>query len=79
MFDKGYNDYKAFKLFTDNETGFVTRLKDNAKFEINEEKIISDRIHSGVLLDTILNSLLEIFPNRLKQIGYYEVYKKQRE
>jgi hypothetical protein len=54
VFDKGYNDYKAFKLFSDNETGFVTRLKDNAKFEAKEENIISENIHSGVLLDTII-------------------------
>ena len=27
VFDKGYNDYKAFKRFSDNQTGFVTRIK----------------------------------------------------
>lgn len=76
VFDKGYNDYKAFKLFTDNETGFVTRLKDNAKFEINEENIISDRIHSGVLLDTIIE--VEVKENnlvsklKLRKIRFYD-------
>jgi len=30
VFDKGYNDYKAFKRFTETQTGFVTRIKDNA-------------------------------------------------
>ena len=33
VFDKGYNDYKAFQKFSDNETGFVTRIKDNAIYE----------------------------------------------
>jgi hypothetical protein len=38
VFDKGYNDYKAFKHFTDNQTGFVTRIKDNATFDVIETK-----------------------------------------
>ena len=76
VFDKGYNDYKAFKLFSDNETGFVTRLKDNAKFEINEENIISDNIHSGVLLDSIIE--VEVKENnvisrlKLRKIRFYD-------
>lgn len=76
VFDKGYNDYKAFKLFSDNETGFVTRLKDNAKFEINEENIILDSIHSGVLLDTIIE--VEVKENsgvsklKLRKIRFYD-------
>ena len=54
VFDKGYNDYKAFKHFTDRKTGFVTRIKDNAVYEIIEEKSIPKKIHSGVLLDEII-------------------------
>ena len=54
VFDKGYNDYKAFKHFTDHKTGFVTRIKDNAVYEIIEEKSIPEKIHSGVLLDEII-------------------------
>ena len=30
VFDKGCNDYNVFKLFCENKTGFVTRIKDNA-------------------------------------------------
>jgi hypothetical protein len=76
VFDRGYNDYKAFKLFSDNETGFVTRLKDNAKFEAKEENIISDNIHSGVLLDTIIE--VEVKENnnisklKLRKIRFYD-------
>ncbi|MBW6492087.1 MAG: transposase [Lentimicrobium sp.] len=33
VFDKGYNDYKAFQKFCNHQTGFVTRIKDNAVFE----------------------------------------------
>lgn len=32
VFDKGYNDYKAFEHFTNQKTGFVTRIKDNASY-----------------------------------------------
>lgn len=54
VFDKGYNDYKAFKHFTDKKTGFVTRIKDNANYDIITVKEVSDEIHSGVLSDEII-------------------------
>src|SRR5690554_7342138 len=37
VFDKGYNDYKAFKLFCEKGAGFVTRIKDNAVYKRSEE------------------------------------------
>ena len=54
VFDKGYNDYKAFKHFTEHKTGFVTRIKDDARFDVIEISEISDEIHSGVLSDEII-------------------------
>lgn len=54
VFDKGYNDYKAFKLFSENHTGFVTRRKDNAVYETIETIPITEEIHSGVLEDQII-------------------------
>jgi hypothetical protein len=54
VFDKGYNDYHAFKKFTEHETGFVTRIKDNASFLTIEENVIEDCIHSGVIEDTLI-------------------------
>jgi len=54
VFDKGYNDYKAFKKFCDNQTGFVTRIKDNAVYEIIQSNEIDEHIHSGVLEDQII-------------------------
>lgn len=54
VFDKGYNDYKAFKYFTEQKTGFVTRLKDKAKYVTTEQRVISEEIHSGVLSDEII-------------------------
>lgn len=54
VFDKGYNDYKAFQKFCDNNSGFVTRIKDNAIYETLSNNIISEKIHSGVLEDTTI-------------------------
>ncbi len=54
VFDKGYNDYNAFKKFTENQTGFVTRIKDNAVYEIIEQNTLEENIHSGVIEDTII-------------------------
>lgn len=54
VFDKGYNDYKAFKKFCDNHTGFVTRIKDNAVYETIQSNAIDEHIHSGVLEDMII-------------------------
>jgi len=54
VFDKGYNDYQAWNRFTDGETGFVTRLKDNAVYESVQEFEIPDEIHEGVIKDEII-------------------------
>lgn len=54
VFDKGYNDYKAFQKFSDNNSGFVTRIKDNAVYETISNNVIGEEIHSGVLEDTII-------------------------
>jgi hypothetical protein len=54
VFDKGYNDYKAFKKFDEYQTGFVTRIKDNAVYETIESKQIEEHIHSGVVEDNLI-------------------------
>jgi hypothetical protein len=54
VFDKGYNDYKAHKKFSDNENGFVTRIKDNAVYEPVSENENDEHIHSGVLQNEII-------------------------
>jgi hypothetical protein len=76
IFDKGYNDYKAFEYFTAHKTGFVTRIKENAKFEITEVNPIPEAIHNGVLSDEII----EVDVNKegvksklkLRKIKYYD-------
>jgi hypothetical protein len=54
VFDKGYNDYKAFEKFCKHDTGFVTRIKDNAVYDCVQENEIAPDIHSGVKEDAII-------------------------
>ena len=54
VFYKGYNDYRSFKHFSDHNTGFVTRIKDNAVYDLIAIKEVPESIHSGVLLDQII-------------------------
>lgn len=76
IFDKGYNDYKAFEHFTEHKTGFVTRIKENAKFEVTQVNSIPEAIHTGVLSDEIIEVDVdkEGVKNKLKlrKIKYYD-------
>lgn len=76
VFDKGYNDYKAFKLFNDNNVGFVTRIKDNAVYFVTEELMIEDCIHSGVLEDVIIEILVkennQTSKLKLRKVRFYD-------
>lgn len=54
VFDKGYNDYKTFDEFTQNDVFFVTRLKSNAAYQSVQENDIPTYIDSGVLKDEII-------------------------
>jgi hypothetical protein len=47
--DRGYNDYRLFGQWTDDEVFFVTRMKDNAQFEVVEER--SPPQNRGILKD----------------------------
>lgn len=76
VFDKGYNDYKAFKWFTEQQAGFVTRIKDNAAYTVQEELFIDDCIHSGVIEDVIIE--VDVNENgaksklRLRKVRFYD-------
>jgi hypothetical protein len=76
VFDKGYYDYKAFMKFTDNKTGFVTRIKDNAVFKTVQNNEIEEHIHSGVLEDTIIevtvNNNKVSSKLKLRKIRFYD-------
>jgi hypothetical protein len=76
IFDKGYNDYKAFEHFTEQKTGFVTRLKDNAKYQVTQINSIPETIHSGVLSDEIIEVEVDKGSTetklKLRKIKYYD-------
>ncbi len=75
VFDKGYNDYKVFKLLDDNKTCFVTRIKNNAVYQTVKNHKIEDNIHSGVLEDTIIELTVNNESNsklRLRKIRFYD-------
>jgi IS4 transposase len=82
VFDKGYNDYKAFKLFSDTQTGFVTRIKDSAVYKQEEELYIDECIHSGVLSDQIIE--IEVTEDKqksklkLRKVTFYDRVLKRK-
>jgi hypothetical protein len=44
----------SFWTFYRAKTGFVTRIKGNAKYEVTQKNLILETIHSGVLSDEII-------------------------
>ena len=82
VFDKGYNDYKAFKHFTKLKTGFVTRIKDNAVYEEIEILEIPERTHSGVLSDKIIEVEIkegkEKTKLKIRKVTFYDRENKRK-
>lgn len=76
VFDKGYNDYKAFQKFCTSETGFVTRIKDNAVYENIGNNEIEEHIHSGVLEDVLIELTVKDGKTtsklKLRKIRFYD-------
>jgi len=76
IFDRGYNDYKAFEHFTEQKTGFVTRIKSNEKYEVIHKSDVPETIHSGILSDEIIEVQVdkENIKTKLKlrKILYYD-------
>jgi len=76
VFDKGYVDYKSFKKFSENKTGFVTRIKDNAVYEIIQSNEVEVHIHSGILQEEIIE--ISVKENdtesklKLRKIKFYD-------
>ena len=76
VFDKGYNDYKAFEKFCKHDTGFVTRIKDNAVYDCVEENEIAPEMHSGVKEDLIIELTIKdkegLRKLRLRKVRFYD-------
>jgi Transposase DDE domain/Domain of unknown function (DUF4372) len=50
--DRGYNDYELFGRWTDRKIYFVTRLKDNAAYEVQEKGPLP--AHRNILADELI-------------------------
>ncbi|MBL0071838.1 MAG: transposase [Bacteroidetes bacterium] len=59
VFDKGYNNYDSFELFNDKDIGYVTRLKDNAAYELMIDLDIPWDSRKSIIKDQIVNYLFE--------------------
>jgi hypothetical protein len=78
VFDRGYNDYLLFGQWTDQGIYFVTRMKDNALFEVIEEKPIPSNRH--ILKDQIIRltglKAEERCPHLLRRVEFYDEEKE---
>jgi hypothetical protein len=74
VYDRGYNDYLLFGHWTDQGIFFVTRMKDNAVFEVVEEKPIPLNRH--ILKDQIIRltglKAEERCPHLLRRVEFYD-------
>lgn len=68
--DRGYNDYRLFAQWTQAQVFFVTRLKDNAQFDVIEER--EPPQHRRILRDQTIRltglGASEKCPHRLRRI-----------
>jgi hypothetical protein len=68
--DRGYNDYRLFAKWTEARVFFVTRMKDNALFEVVEERTAPQ--NRNILKDQIIRltgvGAQEKCPHRLRRI-----------
>ena len=68
--DRGYNDYRLFAQWTDAGVYFVTRMKDNALFEVVQERTPPQ--NRGILKDQIIRltgpGAIHKCPNLLRRV-----------
>jgi IS4 transposase len=70
--DRGYNDYRLFGRWTEQEVYFVTRMKSNAAYRVIERR--EPPLNSGVLRDEIIELTVwkarQDCPHPLRRIHY---------
>jgi IS4 transposase len=71
VFDKGYNDYEQFLLWTLSGIYFVTRIKDNADWISKEEYDIPQGMDDGVLKDEKIQVEKDGQLIELRRIAYW--------
>ena len=72
VFDRGYNDFKLFKSFNDNDIRFVTRMKTNAKYQTLNSKTVdkSSDVLSDVIIEFTGYYSNKNYPEPLRKIQY---------
>jgi hypothetical protein len=72
VFDKGYVNYNCYFSWTELGIFFVTRLNDNASYEIIDQKVILERDAEidGVLKDEIISLKTEKGPLRARLVTF---------
>ena len=77
--DRGYTDYALFGNWTANHVYFVTRMKDNAVYEVVKENFVNPG--SDIVKDEIIEfsreKAYEKCPYQLRRIEYYNAEKKE--
>jgi hypothetical protein len=77
VFDKGYNDYSQYLLWSLEGVYFVTRQKDNAVYKSLEEYDIAEGVDNGVLKDERIKIEKDGKSIELRRIVYWsEEHKK---
>jgi len=68
VFDKAYNSYSWFRTLTGKGIFFVTRLKGNARYKINQRRAVRRR--TGLTSDQTITVKYQKEPLVLRKIGY---------
>ena len=76
-FDKGYVDYNEYERFTREGFFYVTRLKDNAKYETGAEFDIPDQADNGILKDEEIILKHGELKHRTRKIAYWDSENKR--
>lgn len=80
VMDKGYNVYKKFKEWTDNDVTWVTRVNQAALYEVIEENAVSEHhVKQGVRGDSIINlgNPSTLYKNPIQKVRLVKFYDKQ--
>jgi hypothetical protein len=77
--DRGYNDYRLFAKWTDEGIFFVTRMKDNAQYDVNEAKETPK--NRPILKDEIIlftgTGAAKKCPYPMRRIEFYDAEKER--
>jgi len=77
--DRAYNDYRLFAKWTRNGVYFVTRMKDNAHYQVVENRPVPQNRH--ILKDQIIRltgiGALEKCPHLLRRVEFYDEEKEE--